>query len=161
MERHSRPSHPLSVIVDVTRERNLMSAVHVVKPLATGSPLVYIREFIRGRNRMNIRNVRKPSSRLDTLTNIRESIPGRERTTTRRAGGPSGRLHTLLTISRFIPESHLLTTLCLPHRILWISSPNSSGIHPHCHHHNLRASTFPPRSFTSSSLSPFVHSCPL
>lgn len=142
--RHSRPSRPLSVIVDVTQERNLMSAVHVAKPLAIVSPLVYIREFILGRSRMNVRSVGKPSFRLDTSTNIRESMPERERITTGRAGGPSGRLHILPTISGFILNRQL-TLLCLPHRILWISSPSSSGIHPHCHRHSLKTSLFPPQ----------------
>lgn len=159
--RHSRPSRPLSVIVDVTQERNLTSAVPVAKPLAIVSPLVYIREFILGRNRMNVRSVGKPSFRLDTLTNIRESTLERECTTAGRAGGPSGRLHILPTFSGFILESRRLTLLCLPHRILWISSPSSSGIHPHCHRHSLKTSLFPPHSFTNASLCPFVHFCPI
>lgn len=146
--RHSRPSRPLSVIVGVTQERNLTSAVHVAKPLAIVSPLVYIREFILGRNRMSVRSVGKPSFRLDTLTSIRESMPERGCTTTGRAGGPSGRLHILPPISGFILESRRLTLLCLPHRVLWISSPSSSGIHPHCHPHSLKTSLFPPHSFT-------------
>ncbi|CAO2627153.1 Zinc finger protein 781 [Lemmus lemmus] len=134
--RPSRPSHPLSVIVDVTLERNLTSVVHVAKPLVIASPLAYIREFILGRNRMNVRSVGKPSFKLDTLTNIRESTLERERITIRRAGRPSG-------ISKFILESHLLTLLYLPRPVRWMSSPNSSGIHPHFHHHNLKILPFP------------------
>lgn len=121
-----------------------MSAVHVAKPLAIVSPLVYIREFILGRSRMNVRSVGKPSFRLDTSTNIRESMPERERITAGRAGGPSGRLHVSPTISGFILNRQL-TLLCLPHRVLWISSPSSSGIHPHCHRHSLKTSPFPPQ----------------
>lgn len=118
-----------------------MNVVHVAKPLAIVSLLVYIREFILERNHMNARNVGKPSSKLDTLINIKESILERDPTTIRKAGKSSGRVHTLL-IREFILESHQHAPLYLPHQILWICFPNFSGIRPHSHHHSLKTSLF-------------------
>lgn len=131
--RHLGQNHPLFVIKDVTLWRNLMSVVHVAKPLAIVNPLLFIRECILGKNHMNVRTVEKPLARLDTLINIEEFILERGLMNIRSVAISSDKVHTLLIIRKFMPQSRLRHP-ALPHPLchqgLWIYLLNIFGIHP-------------------------------